>query len=91
MIKQYIRKKNGRKIGVLVAVPVGNTVGIGFSKCRNNEEFDPEFGTDVAFQRAIFTATHSRKYKIPTSIRGDYNRMMFRAQDYYQDKDVVSY
>lgn len=59
MLKQYIRDKNNRRVGVLVALNMGLSSPedkmflVGVSRCAPQDKFDPEYGTKMAEDRAV--------------------------------------
>jgi hypothetical protein len=74
MIKQFIRKKDRTKVGVLVAfIEEGSdVVSIGFTKCRKGDTFSNEFGTDVAIKRAkAYVDRGLLEVKVPYAVQDD--------------------
>jgi hypothetical protein len=74
MIKQFIRKKDRTKVGVLVAfIEEGSdVVSIGFTKCRKGDTFSNEFGTDVAIKRAkAYVDRGLLEVKVPYAVQKD--------------------
>lgn len=44
MIRQYVRKRNKKPVGILVAFKDDNGVHIGWSQCNKTDRFDKEIG-----------------------------------------------
>lgn len=99
MIVEYVRKGGikkkskvskkrlgGRRIGVLVAVPNEDSVGIGWSLCNSKagDKFDPMFGLNIAIARATTRSTSP----IARSMVKKARKFVQRAVSYYKDKKV---
>jgi len=82
-----LKGKGGHKRGVFVAVPLNGTVRIGWTLCNTSagDEFSPEFGIEVAINRAK-TGT---KRPVPQSLQREIDQFIKRAERYYKDKKVV--
>ena len=54
-IFEYIRNRKGKRIGVLLGTVVDNQIVYGFSQAniKSGDEFDKEYGKQLAFNRAI--------------------------------------
>jgi len=84
-IKQFIRKKNSRKkIGVMVAKNVGDSVKISWSLCSKLDYFDPEFGESMAESRIDV----DRCPNIPSSIVDQLENFKKRATTYFKGVKV---
>ena len=51
-LKQYIRNDKRQKVGVMIATTVGDSIGIGVSKCHEEKDvFDMDRGHSIAEKR----------------------------------------
>jgi len=89
MLKQYLRKQNGEKVGLMVAYPDENgKIRIGFSKCWEKYDiFDKGLANHIAAGRAKKHSDYlPDKYNIPYTMALPLFYFVNRAKRYYKDK-----
>ena len=89
----YLRNSDGSKKGVMIAQVDDGDVNIGFSLCCNRDEFDLEFGQQIAIDRSVLFETRMTNVKkqIPDSIFSELNEFLSRCKKYYQDKTLPTW
>ena len=85
-IKQFIRNRKNRKIGIFVAMRIPETgkVHAGFSLCNKKDLFNKEFGENMALQRAVT----SRVYQIPRTVLEHQDYFNNRVKRYFKVSEV---
>jgi len=88
MIKEFVKNKNGEKIGVLVATSIDDfEVGIGWSKVHTQlDKFNKERGEEIAIGRAIKAKD---LIYIPLSFDKKMDDFIERCRKYYKDKEFI--
>lgn len=86
MLKQYVRGKNRKKLGLMVAYPDGDgKVKIGFSKCHPRlDSFNKEMAHDLAIGRA--ERNQDILPNVPNSDLPELWYFVNRCRRYYKDK-----
>ncbi len=85
---EYLRNKANKKIGVLIAVVIGNDVQFGWSKCNKCDEFSRSLGTRIATDRARSKKNAIEMHKLPHSMRHEMAAFVLRSTKYYKDKNI---
>ena len=101
---QYFKvggRNNKRRKGILLAAPKPgspNKVVLGYSLCNSKlDRFDPDFGIDLAFSRALAwdekETTRKKRptvlaRKVPDSIRQDLTLFIWRMKRWFKDKEL---
>jgi hypothetical protein len=87
MLHQYVyvkEKGKRKKKGVLFGDRLDDgTLCIGFSSCSPRDEFDREFGVEVAVERAYRYCFRKPK-KIPITIQNNLLKFVCRCQRYFK-------
>jgi len=85
-ITKYITKKNGKKVGMLIATAFReDSFGVGYSLCNTKlDKFDKQRAVQIAFGRAYKNA-NGDALEIPQSIRDEYALFYCRATKYFKD------
>jgi len=104
MLIRYARRKNGEKMGVLVADVISGKVVIGWSKCRMGaDKFDSKRGISVAYERVtkgsyrrgvvsvkndVVDILKDSAAFIPSSMAKDFNAFLESCMRYYKTDDI---
>jgi len=80
------KNRGGCRVGVLVAIPNGDVVKVGWTLCniKAGDIFNPEFGLQVAKDRAL----KGSERPIASSMIKKAKNFIQRIERFYQDKKV---
>jgi len=95
MLIEYVwERKNGRrqKKGVLIGGKLENEdlICVGFSSCSPRDQFDRDFGNEVAIERALRFCERTPK-KIPFSIQDKLPKFIHRCKRYFKSNNFPSW
>lgn len=77
---EYIKNRNGQRIGVVIAKADQNEIQMGWSLCKKGDKFDSERALTIAHGRAI----NGSVIPLPQTVSPYYLRMAPRAQKYFK-------
>lgn len=84
-IKQYVRDRKGRPIGVLVAVKNDVTVAFGWSLCHKSDQFSKVKGTLIAENRA----NADKSISLPETLYTPMLSFIAKAGRYFTPEQVL--
>ena len=91
---KVVRMGGGKRVGAMVAVPVGNDVLIGWTKChlrsKDGPKYTDKFDSKVAILAAAGRAALKSDERVPHSVKKQLKRFIERAKRYYKDKTVIT-
>lgn len=87
-IRQYLKDKNNKKVGIILATADDEKVKIGFSKCNTkHDKFDKNRAIDIARIRAEnYSDKLYDKYYVPFMVNEVMPEFIDRCMRYYKDK-----
>jgi len=89
MKKLFVKQKNGRKIGVLIAMKdVEGKVVVGFSQCCKNDSFDKSFGEEIAARRAFAYSDRDCVDNIPFKVAAALPGFLDNCKRYFKDCEM---
>ena len=89
-IKQYIRGRDRRKKGIMVAFlnEEQDSINIGWALCSNKDTFDYDLGLEIAVGRAE-SASDEKPMQIAHSIKNELFRFSKRAIKYFRIEKTI--
>jgi hypothetical protein len=87
-ITQYVKDKNGNKVGVLAALKVNGRIVIAGAKAHRSagDRFDKQTGFNIAMDRIVKTVDCGRKNRIAASMENDLNQFSDRCVRYFKTR-----
>ncbi len=87
-LKQFVRNKDGTKVGIFVALRQEDKILIGWSKCHMRlDKFNKKVGITIATNRAYLA--EKRDFVLPHSMRDNFLNFEDRAIRYFKDCKLV--
>lgn len=87
MIKQFIRGRKNKKIGVMIAFKrtSPSIISAGYSLCHKSDEYDNKCGVTLAVNRALGLSD----FKMPNSIAKQLKEFNKRAKKYFKTDTIL--
>ena len=88
-IQQYVWRKN-RRVGLLMAVKVGERVFIAGSKVnlKKGDKFDVQRANEIALDRISATHADNRTTRVASSLRDDLLKFKNRCMRYFKTENI---
>lgn len=91
VLHKVIRGRKRMPVGMVVALPVGDEIRLGYSLCNRKEDrWDRALALDLAVERALESdAVFPTSEVVPNSAQPWIERMWFRAHAYFKDFEHI--